>query len=196
MGKLTVTMSRLRSIACVVILSVSAFAAEHAIDVQRSLIRIHVGKAGLFSGVAGHEHWVTAPIADGAINDGEPGGISFVVHAAALRVEPDEKLKPSDHDQVQRAMEEKVLDTAHYPDIRFRSTSVRPTGPDSWLVTGDLTLRGQTRPVSAPVQKQHTAYTGACRFKQTAFGIHPVNVVGVVKVKDELEIHFSIVPAP
>jgi polyisoprenoid-binding protein YceI len=63
------------------------------------------------------------------------------------------------------------------------------------VVKGDLTLHGQTRPVSAAVHKQEGTYVGICRFKQTAFGIHPVSVGGVVKVKDELEIRFSAVPA-
>jgi hypothetical protein len=35
--------------------------------VQRSTITVHVGKAGVFS-VAGHEHWVNAPIAAGVLN--------------------------------------------------------------------------------------------------------------------------------
>ena len=38
-----------------------AWAAERSIDVHNSTIRIHVGKAGLFS-PAGHEHWVSAPL--------------------------------------------------------------------------------------------------------------------------------------
>jgi polyisoprenoid-binding protein YceI len=73
---------------------------------------------------------------------------------------------------------------------------VESRGPDTLLVKGDLTLHGQTHPVSATVHKQDGAYVGSCRFKQTTFGIHPVSVGGVVKVKDELEIQFSVVPLP
>lgn len=45
-----------------------------------------------------------------------------------------------------------LLDTARFPQIRFRSTRVR-LGPDGRLsggaqITGDLTLRGATRPVT------------------------------------------------
>ena len=43
------------------------------------------------------------------------------------------------------------------------------------------------------VLKQGYAYTGVCRLKQTAFGIRPISVGGLVKVRDELEIQFSVI---
>ncbi len=39
------------------------------------------------------------------------------------------------------------FDAAKYPTITFRSTKVARTGPDRLDVTGDLTLRGVTKPV-------------------------------------------------
>jgi len=171
-----------------------SLAAEHPIDVRQSTVRIHVGKAGLFS-AAGHEHWVTAPIASGAIEEGEHGHIFFTVQAARVTVEPDKDLKPEQQAEVQRTMHEKVLESAQYPEIGFRSTSVESTGSGTFVVKGDLNLHGQTHPVSATVHKKEDAYVGHCRFKQTEFGIHPVSVGGVVKVKDELEVQFTVVPA-
>jgi len=41
-----------------------------------STVRFEFGKAGLFS-AAGHEHWVTAPIASGAIDEGQHGHIKI-----------------------------------------------------------------------------------------------------------------------
>ena len=40
------------------------------------------------------------------------------------------------------------LDAARHPEMRFRSTRVELTGPDTARMTGDLTLRGVTRPVT------------------------------------------------
>jgi YceI-like domain len=168
--------------------------AERPVDLQRSAIRIHVGKAGLFS-AAGHEHWVTAPIASGVVEEDEPRHIFFIVQAKSMTVEPDKDLKPEQQAEVQRTMQDKVLESAQYPEISFRSNSVQRTGPDTFVVKGNLTLHGQSHPVSATVHKQGNAYVGTYRFKQTTFGIHPVSVGGVVKVKDELEIQFSVVPA-
>lgn len=171
-------------------------AAETPIDVEHSTIRIHVGKAGLFS-AAGHEHWVTAPIAEGNLEETPPGQISFRVEARRLTVEEDKSLSTEQQAEVQRTMQTQVLESEKYPEITFLSTSVQKTGENTWQVRGDLTLHGQTRPVTAAVQKQRDAYVGRCQLKQTDFGIHPVRVGGgIVKVKDQLDIEFSIVPGP
>lgn len=44
-----------------------------------------------------------------------------------------------------------VLDTANHPTLSFRSTKVVPRG-DGARVTGDLTIRGVTRPVTLDAQ--------------------------------------------
>ncbi len=45
------------------------------------------------------------------------------------------------------------LDTNEYPDARFVSTSFTPTGDDTATMTGDLTLKGVTQPVTIEVDK-------------------------------------------
>jgi polyisoprenoid-binding protein YceI len=44
-------------------------------------------------------------------------------------------------------IEKEFLDTAHFPQITFKSTKVEVTGPKTANVTGDLTLHGVTKPV-------------------------------------------------
>lgn len=44
------------------------------------------------------------------------------------------------------------FDIERYPDITFRSTSVRQTGDDEFDVTGDLTIRDVTRPATFVVR--------------------------------------------
>lgn len=44
------------------------------------------------------------------------------------------------------------LDVETFPTITFRSTAVKQTGPSSLKVTGDLTIRDQTRPVDLAVE--------------------------------------------
>ena len=43
------------------------------------------------------------------------------------------------------------FEVAKFPEITFKSTSVRQTGVDLGAVTGDLTIHGQTRPVTLDV---------------------------------------------
>jgi polyisoprenoid-binding protein YceI len=44
------------------------------------------------------------------------------------------------------------LDVERYPEVRYRSRSVRPSENDHWCVDGDLTIRGVTRPVTLEVE--------------------------------------------
>ena len=44
------------------------------------------------------------------------------------------------------------LDVEHYPEIRYRSTSVQPADGDQWRVDGDLTVKDITRPISLNVE--------------------------------------------
>jgi polyisoprenoid-binding protein YceI len=44
------------------------------------------------------------------------------------------------------------LDVEHHPEIRFRSTSVAARGQGRYAVSGDLTIRGQTHPVTFEVE--------------------------------------------
>lgn len=171
-----------------------ALSAERPIDTAHSTIRIHVGKAGVFS-AAGHEHWVTAPIADGKLDEATPASISFRVEAAKLKLEEDKSLSADKQAEVQRTMQMQVLESEKYPEITFHSNTVQQTGVDTWQVRGDLSLHGKIRPITTAVHKQQDKYVGRCELKQTDFGIQPVRVGGgMVKVKDQLDIEFSLMP--
>jgi len=174
--------------------SMLAVAVDKPIDVKRSTIRIHVGKAGAFS-AAGHEHWVAAPITSGSL-DPSPPHISFRVESSKLQVEPDKDVSAEKQAEVQHTMQTQVLESDKFPEIAFQSTAVQQMSPETWDVTGNLTLHGQTHPVRTTVRKEQDAYVGRCQLKQTDFGIRPVRVAGgVVKVKDQLDIDFSVVPS-
>lgn len=170
-----------------------ASAQEQKIDIQRSLLTIHVGKAGLLS-AAGHEHWVRAPFAEGTFTKDAPAHAAFRVEAKAMTVMPDEELSADKQAEVQRTMQADVLESEKYPEIKFRSTKVEQRQPDHWLVTGDLTLHGQTRSIQVDVKNASGGYEGSGKFKQTDFGIRPVTVGGLVKVKNELDIQFKVIP--
>jgi polyisoprenoid-binding protein YceI len=48
------------------------------------------------------------------------------------------------------------FDMEHHPEITFVSTAVEQTAPDRYRVTGDLTIKGVTKPVAVDLE-----YTGA-----------------------------------
>jgi polyisoprenoid-binding protein YceI len=48
------------------------------------------------------------------------------------------------------------LDAANHPTLEFRSTGIRQDG-DTWFVDGDLSLRGETRPVALELEFEGVA---------------------------------------
>ena len=69
--------------------------------------------------------------------------VDFTIQAASIDTnEPkrDEHLRSAD-----------FFDVANNPKLTFKSTSVKPAGKDAYLVAGDLTMRGVTKPVSLNV---------------------------------------------
>jgi polyisoprenoid-binding protein YceI len=181
-------MKRLYLVLCIAFLgSVSVFGKDKPIDPEHSSFTIHVGKSGLFS-VAGHDHEVVAPIAEGIVDDSEPGHVWLRIEAAKLTVLPEQ-----DQAEVQSTMQSQVLQSKSFPEIRFESTSIAKVGDGKWASTGNLTLHGQTEVITVQVQRENEGYTGRTQIKQTQFGIQPVSAAGgAIKVKDELQIEFFI----
>jgi len=73
----------------------------------------------------------------------EASSVEFTIQATSIdTAEPrrDQHLRSAD-----------FFDVANHPTIAFKSTSVKANGKDSFLVTGDLTMRGVTKPVTLPV---------------------------------------------
>ncbi len=172
------------------------------VDTQRSRATIDVGKTGAFS-FAGHTHEVEAPLTSGVVHL-DPDALSrsdvrLEFNAAAMRVTGKGESADDVPKVTQTMLGEQVLDVKTHPSISFESTSVTAKGalPSLELsVAGRLTIRGTARPVTAPVAVRvdgtTLTATGTFKIKQTEFGIKPVSVGGVVKVKDELTITFTI----
>jgi polyisoprenoid-binding protein YceI len=168
-----------------------ANAQQRAIDTKTSVMTVRVYKAGVFSAL-GHNHEISAPITGGAI-DTSARQVELQANAAALQVR-DPDVSDKDRAQIQGTMlGPEVLDAEHHAEIVFRSTGTEPTGAGSWQVHGNLTLRGQTKPIEVQVREAGGHYIGTSRFRQTDFGIKPVKVAGgTIQVKDEIRIEFDI----
>ena len=174
------------SLVCV--LGVSA--QQHNIDTQKSTLTIHVGKTGVFSGL-GHEHEVRAPIHSGTADTGSRPVVEIHVNARELRV-IDKGDSEKNRAEVQKTMlGPEVLDSEHHQEIVFKSTGAEPAGQGRWTLRGNLTLRGQTRPVIAQVTLKDGRYSGETTVKLTDFVIKPPGKAGV-KAKDEVKIEFDI----
>jgi polyisoprenoid-binding protein YceI len=165
-------------------------AQQHNIDTQKSTLTIHVGKTGAFSAL-GHEHEVRAPIRSGTADTGSHPAVEIHVDARALRV-IDRDASEKDRAEVQKTMlGPEVLDSERHQEIVFKSIAAEPAGQGRWTLRGNLTLCGQTRPITVHVTLKDSRYTGETIMKQTDFGIKPPGKAGV-RAKDEVRIEFDV----
>ena len=188
--------SVLRTILATALLSVPFWvtdaSSEKTINTQHSVLTVRVYKAGTFSAF-GHEHTIRAPIRKGSFDE-DKGAVDFVVDAGALRV-LDSDVSDKDREKIQSTMVgPKVLDSSQFNEIHFRSGKATRNNENRWTVRGDLTLHGQTHPLTVEVARQDGRYRGSARLRQSEFGITPVTVAGgTIKVKDEVRVEFEIV---
>ena len=92
------------------------------------------------------------------------------------------------------------LEADKYPVITFRSTGVEPAGPDRYTLTGDLTIKDNTRPVSLEVTKygefndpgmmgHRIAYGATGKINRKEFGLSFTMILdGRLVVSEEIQI--------
>ena len=91
------------------------------------------------------------------------------------------------------------LEVDKYPTIVFKSTSVEPSGPDQYTLTGDLTVKGNTRPVvlrvlkygefNDPMMGHRIAYSAEGKLNRKDFGLSfSMMLDGRFVVSDEIQI--------
>ncbi|WP_156255043.1 YceI family protein [Sandarakinorhabdus oryzae] len=90
------------------------------------------------------------------------------------------------------------FESAKFPTARFEATGIRLTGSKTAEITGQLTLRGVTRPITMtarfnqagtnPLDKQYSlGFDGDARIKRSDFGVN----YGVPFVSDEVTLHLE-----
>ncbi|MGQ0526805.1 MAG: YceI family protein [Alphaproteobacteria bacterium] len=94
---------------------------------------------------------------------------------------------------------EKYFDVAKYPAMTFKSTKVNVTGEHTADVTGDLTLRGVTKPVMLKVthnksgkhpmmDRMEAGFSATATIKRSEFGMSE----GIPFVSDEVKIRLEV----
>jgi polyisoprenoid-binding protein YceI len=181
----------------------AAAARTYVVDAGASEVRIHVGKAGAFS-FAGHTHEVAAPVKGEVVADSaDPGAssVSLTFDAGAMKVAAEGE-PAGDPPKVEEAMRgPKMLDVGRFPTITFKSqrVSARPAtgGAYDLELAGEMTIHGVTRPLTLPVHVEVAGETltatGKALLRHDQFGLQPISVAGVVKVKNEIGVTYRIV---
>jgi polyisoprenoid-binding protein YceI len=174
----------------------------YRIDARPSRFTVQVTAAGLLSAF-GHNPVIAIRNFSGEArfhpDTLESTSLRVVVQAAALEVSGD--VSDKDRREIERALQDRVLESTAYPEIVFQSSSVKVNlaGPGQYRieVLGQLSLHGVTREhsVSARVTvgPDRLRASGEFSLHQTDYGIELVSVAGgALKVKDELKCSFDI----
>ncbi len=205
----------LRAVPLLLALAGPAAAQPLAVEpiMDASFLAVRLDKGGLFSAFAGHQHGILATdwSAEICFDRAQPQSlhVAFSVAVPALRIDSPEArrragLEPDNgpgEDDVATIQEKMLapenLAARDHPAIRFEGRRARVRGEGRLDLSGDLTIRGQTREVTIPVayrleSDSRVVFSGSVTLEQSDFGIKPVSIAGVVKVKDSVTASFQI----
>ncbi len=178
-------------------------AERYAIDAGTSRLTVRAFASGMLSAF-GHSPTLTvrdfageATFAAGTL---EEAILVIKIKAASLAVSDD--ISDKDRREIERTMNQEVLETFKYPEIVFDSSKVSASKAGNgqyWVnLVGNLSLHGviSSQPVSAQVALIGDTLRAHGEFSllQTTYGIKPVSIAGgSLKLKDELKCKFDIV---
>ena len=175
----------------------------YVLDAAKSRFQVRAFASGLLSSF-GHNPTIAvrefAGEASFRADAPEQSTLLVEIQAASLAVTND--VKESDRRDIERTMQEDVLEIADYPEIRFEGKGRQITelarGMFRVLLAGSLSLHGVERNLEFPcnlvVSDNSLRANGEFTIRQTDFGIKLVSVAGgALKLKDELKFQFDIV---
>lgn len=114
---------------------------------------------------------------------------SFEVREGTGGVKP---LTDSDRAEIKKTLREKILLSAQYPSITFRSRSVTGTA-GSFTIEGDLTIVGTTQPQTMRGTLSNGRVRGNTTVTQSRWGITPYTAFfGALKLADEVTVEFDV----
>jgi polyisoprenoid-binding protein YceI len=170
-------------------------AGTHEVGPDNATLSVNTERGGA-AAKAGHDLLIHVTSWRGRIVVGEsPDDITLELSAdpTSLRVQEGrggmKELDDADLDNIHQTIDDEVLQRR---DIAFRSTATAVDG-DVVHVDGDLTLFGNTHPVSFDLRVgDDGAITGAATVRQTDWGMKPYSALfGALKVDDEVRVELD-----
>jgi len=176
---------------------------RYVIDARISRFTVRAFASGMLSAF-GHSPTIAirdfAGEADFSPDKLESASLHVVAKAASLSVTDD--VSDKDRREIEREMQEGVLESAKYPEIVYDCSRVSADHPGngqySIKLQGNLTLHGvtqsQTIPARVAVTGDMLRAFGEFSLRQSDYNIKAVSAIGGgLKVKDEVKFSFDIV---
>jgi polyisoprenoid-binding protein YceI len=173
-------------IICLLFLAACAWGAEWKLGpATENTVDLYVDKTGIMSG---KRHWFRFPQLTGSFSE-NPAKFELKFDVKALQCF-DTWLNAKDQKTVLSwTLGKETLDAEHHPTVTFISTAV-----EGEKVTGNLTIRGITKPVIVIAKKVADGkFEGSATFKMTDFGIKPAKAgLNTIGTKDEMTLQFKL----
>jgi len=170
---------------------------RYIIDPRISRFTVRAFATGLLSAL-GHSPTIRIKDFQGEVryvpDSLEGAGLSLRIDVRSLSVQ--DQISDNDRREMERQMNEEVLETTRFPEIVYECSRVSGTGGTVTL-EGQLTMHGVTRnePVEARFYTMGNLLKAAGEFtvRQTDYNIKLVSAVaGTLRLKDELKLAFDI----
>ncbi|MGD2047012.1 MAG: YceI family protein [Gemmatimonadota bacterium] len=186
---------------------------SYAVDHDASHLYVVVHRAGLLS-FLGHDHAVVPGEWSAELCLGDPppaeAHATLVVKTASLVIDSDSARAlaglgsgpgAEDREDIQeRMLGSTNLDASEFPEIRLELHGTEAADADDAervAVEGTITIRDTSRDFELPVDVRRTedgpmVLSGVLRIQLRDFGIEPESRVGLVKVSNDVDLHFEI----
>ena len=175
----------------------------YVLDARASRFTVQTFATGLLSAV-GHNPTIGVRDFSGEVSFSQEAlqgsGFRLSLKTTSLSVQDD--ISDKDHREIERLMNEQILETAKYPEAVYEAPvlSITRLGESlhSAVLDGNLTFHGVTRkqPVAARIAVFGTMLraSGSFTLKQTDYEIKLISIAGgALKLKDELKFSFEMV---
>lgn len=175
-----------------------------AIDAGRSTLMVEAFSTGFLSAL-GHNPRIAVRDIRGEVQFASTGSaledvrVHLIINPRSLAVVDD--ISDKDRREIHRQMYDEVFEVERYPEITYDFSSPKIEGNGgqySSVMSGELTLHGETHPFAVSVRVFMMGDTlkasGEFSVSQKQYGISPVTVAGgAIKLKDEVKCTFNIV---
>jgi polyisoprenoid-binding protein YceI len=175
---------------------------SYAIDHAASEFTLQVFAGGFLSAL-GHNPKIAirdfSGVAEINPDDIAHSSLKIIIGADSLSVRDD--ISDKDRREIERVMQQDVLETSAYPEILYECSNITATkngqGQYSVTLNGDLAMHGithsQTVTARAAITEDSLRAFGNFSLRQTDYDLKLVAIAGgALKVKDELKFSFNI----
>jgi len=173
------------------------------LDAARSTFLVHANRAGL-AWFKGHSHRIAVKDFSGEVSLAlvalNPASLELTVRVNSLE-ETDPVFTPEQKAVIKKELDELVLESAKYPEIKFRSTDVKGSikqGGFDVEIGGDLTLHGVTRHITIParvtIDGNSLRAVGEFEINRKKYGVKATTAArGLVRVRHGIKFKFDII---